>query len=130
MFLYVSQVVGRLRGSLPQSELVERLKSLPKGLTKAYEANLKRVLDQDDDLDKRLTLRILLWIANTNRPLSRKSYWRPCLSVTAPKLSMGVTDMRQIENLLHSVLNLSCLIRRLLSSRSRVSSGVLTRITR
>ena len=72
MFLYVSLMVGRLRGSLPQSELVERLKSLPKGLTKAYEANLKRILDQDDELDKRLTLKILLWIANANRPLSRK----------------------------------------------------------
>ncbi len=72
MFLYVSLMVGRLRGYLPQSELLERLKSLPKGLTKAYEANLKRILDQDDDLDKRLTLKILLWIANANRPLSRK----------------------------------------------------------
>ena len=72
MFLYVSLMVGRLRGSLPQSELVERLKSLPKGLTKAYEANLKRILDQDDELDKKLTLKILLWIANANRPLSRK----------------------------------------------------------
>ena len=72
MFLYVSLMVGRLRGSLPQSELVERLISLPKGLTKAYEANLKRILDQDDELDKRLTLKILLWIANAKRPLSRK----------------------------------------------------------
>ena len=72
MFLYVSLLVGRLRGSLPQSELVERLKSLPKGLTKAYEANLKRILDQDDEWDRKLTLRILLWIANANRPLSRK----------------------------------------------------------
>ena len=72
MFLYVSLMVGRLRGSLPQNELFERLKSLPKGLTKAYEANLKRILDQDDELDTRLTLKILLWIANAKRPLSRK----------------------------------------------------------
>ena len=72
MFLYVSLMVGRLRSSLPQNELVERLKSLPKGLTEAYEANLKRILDHDDELDKRLTLKILLWIANANRPLSRK----------------------------------------------------------
>ena len=72
MFLYVSLMVGGLRGSLPQSELVARLISLPKGLTKAYESNLKRILDQDDELDKRLTLKILLWIANAKRPLSRK----------------------------------------------------------
>lgn len=72
MFLYVSLMVGRLRGSLPPNELVKRLKSLPKGLTEAYKANLKRILDQDDESDKRLTLKILLWIANAKRPLSRK----------------------------------------------------------
>ena len=72
MFLYVSLMVGRLRGSLSQNEIVGRLKSLPKGLTKAYEANLKRILNQEEEEDKILTLRILLWIANANRSLSRK----------------------------------------------------------
>ncbi len=72
MFLYVSLMVGRLRGSLSPNELVDRLKSLPKGLTKAYEANLKRILNQEDEADKILALKILLWIANANRPLSRK----------------------------------------------------------
>ena len=72
MFLYVSLVVGRLRGSLSQSDIIDRLKSLPKGLTKAYEANLKRILNQEDEADKTLTLKILLWIANANRPLSRR----------------------------------------------------------
>ena len=72
MFLYVSQTVGRLRGSLPPNQLLERLMSLPKGLTKAYEDNLKRILNQDDEDNKELTLKILLWIANVIRPLSRR----------------------------------------------------------
>lgn len=72
MFLYVSLMVGRLRGSLSQNEIIGRLKSLPKGLTKAYEANLKRILNQEEEEDKILTLKILLWIANANRPLSRR----------------------------------------------------------
>ena len=49
----------------------ERLKSLPKGLTKTYEDNLKRILNQDDEDNKELTLKIVLWIANAIRPLSR-----------------------------------------------------------
>ena len=70
-FLYVSQTVGRLRGSLPPNQLLERLMSLPKGVTKAYEDNMKRILKQDDEDNKELILRILLWIANAIRPLSR-----------------------------------------------------------
>lgn len=72
MFLYVSLMVGRLRGSLSQSDIIDRLKSLPRGLTKAYEANLKRILNQEEELDKTMTIKILLWIANANRSLSRK----------------------------------------------------------
>lgn len=68
---YVSQTLGRLRGSLPPNQLLERLKSLPKGLTKTYEDNLKRILNQDDEDNKELTLKIVLWIANAIRPLSR-----------------------------------------------------------
>ena len=72
MFLYVSLMVGRLRGGLSQNEIIDRLKSLPKGLTEAYEANLKRISIQEEERDKTLTLKILLWIANAKRPLSRR----------------------------------------------------------
>ena len=72
MFLYVSLMAGRLRGSLSRYEVMDRLITLPQGLTRAYEANLKRILNQEDEGDKILTLRILLWIANANRSLSRK----------------------------------------------------------
>ena len=72
MFLYVGLMVDKLRGSLSQNELNSRLESLPKGLTKAYEVNLKRILNQEEEEDKILTLNILLWIANAQRPLSRK----------------------------------------------------------
>ena len=71
MFLYVSLMVGRLRASLSENELNSRLESLPTGLTKAYEANFKRILNQEEEEDKSLTLNILLWIANARRPLSR-----------------------------------------------------------
>ena len=93
IFLYVSLMVGRLRGSLSQNELIDRLKSLPKGLTKAYEANLKRILNQEEDLDRTMTLKILLWIANAKRPLSRKELLE-ALSIRqgANKKDRGGTD--------------------------------------
>ena len=71
MFLYVSLMVGRLRASLSENELNSRLESLPTGLTRAYEENFKRILNQEEEEDKFLTLKILLWIANARRPLSR-----------------------------------------------------------
>ena len=71
-FLYVSLMVGVLRGNLSQNELINRLKSLPTGLAKAYEANLKRILSQEEKSDKIMIQKILLWIANASRPLTRK----------------------------------------------------------
>lgn len=38
---------------------------------KTYEDNLKRILNQDDEDKKELTLKTVLWIANAIRPLSR-----------------------------------------------------------
>lgn len=93
MFLYVNQTAGRLRASLPQAELFKRIGSLPKGLSKAYEANLKRILDLEDEDDKELTSKILLWIVNANRTLSRKELVEAlCIREGADIKDQGGTD--------------------------------------
>ena len=71
MFLWADLVVNSLKGERKAKDIKAKLESLPRGLDGIYEQSMERILKEKSESVRTVALRILLWIANAMRPLSR-----------------------------------------------------------
>ncbi|KAK7983177.1 hypothetical protein PG989_010579 [Apiospora arundinis] len=70
MFLWVSLVIDSIKKQRSDNKRKMAAKNMPKGLAGAYSVALDRVMAQEDSV-KDVALRTLLWIANSERPLTK-----------------------------------------------------------
>ncbi|KAK7999276.1 hypothetical protein PG990_011876 [Apiospora arundinis] len=70
MFLWVSLVIDSIKEQRSDNKRKMAAKNMPKGLAGAYSVALDRVMAQEDSV-KDVALRALLWIANSERPLTK-----------------------------------------------------------
>ena len=71
MFLYVTLSIKSLQGPGTANQIQRKLHLIPTGLDKVYELSMKRIFDEEDGERRQLALRLLLWVANAKRRLSR-----------------------------------------------------------
>lgn len=69
MFLWVRLMVDDLRKSSSKSEFSERLQNLPRGLEKAYQLLLLRLIQKLDKFELRLAQNVLAFTSTSCRPL-------------------------------------------------------------
>ncbi|KAK8075863.1 hypothetical protein PG997_010526 [Apiospora hydei] len=69
MFLWVSLVIDSIKKERNDKRRKSAARNMPRGLAGAYSVALDRVLAQDESI-KDVALKTLLWIANSERPLS------------------------------------------------------------
>jgi ankyrin repeat protein len=72
MFLWVGLLVQTLKTARTANEIKAKMKALPKGLPGVYELSLRRILDQKDEFSRERALKILLWVTNAKRALSKE----------------------------------------------------------
>jgi len=70
MFLWVDLVVNSLRGVRKARDISGKVRDLPRDLDDAYEKSMRKILEKEESV-RTLALRILLWVTNSKRPLSR-----------------------------------------------------------
>ncbi|KAK7913798.1 hypothetical protein PG985_011501 [Apiospora marii] len=70
MFLWVKLAINSIKSQRTDNKRKQAAKDMPKGLDGPYRAALHRVMAQEESV-KSLALRTLLWIANSERPLTK-----------------------------------------------------------
>ncbi|KAK7986896.1 hypothetical protein PG988_001884 [Apiospora saccharicola] len=86
MFLWVSLIVDSVKKERSDNRRKKAAKNMPRGLAGAYSVALDRVMAQEESV-KDVALRALLWIANSERPLSKPEL------LEALSIEPGMVDM-------------------------------------
>jgi ankyrin repeat protein len=72
MFLWVGLLVQTLKGARTSNEIKAIMKALPQELPGVYNLSLQRIFDQKSEFSRERALKILLWVTNAKRALSKE----------------------------------------------------------
>lgn len=72
MFLWVALLVQTLKTARTANEIKAKMKALPQGLPGVYDFSLRRILYHKDEFSRERALKILLWVTNAKRALSKE----------------------------------------------------------
>ncbi|KAK8064358.1 hypothetical protein PG994_006996 [Apiospora phragmitis] len=86
MFLWVKLAVDSIRNERTDNKRKQAARNMPRGLTGPYSAALNRIMAQEESV-KVLAFRALLWIANSQRPLTKPEL------LDALSIEPGMTDL-------------------------------------
>jgi hypothetical protein len=89
MFLWVGLLVQTLKAARTANEIKAKMKALPQGLPAVYEFSLRRILGHKDEFSRERALKILLWVTNAKRALSKEEL------AEALAIEPGVSELDQ-----------------------------------
>jgi hypothetical protein len=87
LFLWVALLVGTLKWARTANEIKAKMKALPHGLPGVYELSLRRIIDNKDEFSRDRALKILLWVTNAKRALSKEEL------AEALAIEPGISDL-------------------------------------